>query len=90
MSILNPKGGKKGRDLRQVGLLSTAPMIMLAAPVIGFGFGWWADSKFGTEPYLAALGGLMGVASAGIEIHNLIKKASAAGKEEDDEEQPRT
>lgn len=86
MSILDPRRDKKdGNDLRQIGLLTGAPMILLAAPLIGFGIGWWLDGKFGTEPYLAVIGAVMGVASAGIEIYAMIKKSGLADKEDEDE-----
>jgi ATP synthase protein I len=79
-------GSKKnsGRDLRQIGLLTAVPAMMLAAPLIGFGIGWWLDDKLDTEPYLTVIGAFMGVASAGIEIYRLVKKADSADDEGND------
>jgi len=67
----------KSRDLRKFGLLTAIPGLLLAAPLIGFGIGWWLDGKFDTSPWLSVVGALMGVASAGLETYNIIKKASA-------------
>ncbi len=81
---------KPSRDLRQIGLLATVPMLLLAAPLVGYFAGQWADSHFGTEPYLSALGTILGLASAGIETYNLVKKASATEKDKDSERQSGT
>ncbi len=84
MSILNPKRKQKPeRDLRQASLLVSVPAILFAAPLVGFLIGYWADKKLGTAPYLTGAGALLGVAAAGIEIYQLIKKASAIDKEKD-------
>ncbi len=86
MSFFNPRRDKKpSRDLRQMSLFVAVPGIMLAAPLIGFLVGWWADGKLGTEPYLTAAGALFGVAAAGVEIYRIVKKASAIDKEKDNE-----
>jgi len=86
VSILDPRRDKKdSKDLRQISLLTGAPMILLAAPLVGYGIGWWLDGKLGTEPYLAAIGAIMGVASAGMEIYNLIKKSGLTDNKDKDE-----
>ena len=72
-----------GRDYRKIGLLTGVPAIMLAATLVGLFVGQWADRKFGTEPYLTVVGVLLGLISAGIEIVNLLKKASETEKEKD-------
>jgi F0F1-type ATP synthase assembly protein I len=86
MSLFNPRrDDKDARDLRQIGLYTAVPALMLAAPLIGYFIGQWLDGKLGTEPTLTAVGALAGIAAAGIEIYYLIKKASAMDKENDDE-----
>ena len=76
---------KSGRDLRQIGLLTAVPTLLLAGPLIGFFVGQWIDKKLETEPYLAAAGVIMGLVAAGIEIANLLRKASTTGEKENDE-----
>ena len=65
--------GGKGKDVRQLALLSVVPAIMVVAPFVGFFIGDWADGKFGTEPFLTILGLILGFASAGKEIYRVIK-----------------
>lgn len=66
-----------GRNIRQIGLLTAIPFLLLGGVIIGYLIGNWLDNKFGTEPYLAALGVLMGVAAAALEIVQVVKKASS-------------
>mgnify|MGYP001171510255 CR=1 FL=1 len=70
-----------GRDLRQIGLLTAVPFLLLGGVLVGYLIGNWADRKLGTEPYLAALGVLMGVAAAALEIVQVVRKASADDSE---------
>ena len=65
------KRGEKGNDIRQLAMLSVVPAMMVVAPFVGFFIGDWADGKFGTEPFLAILGLILGFASAGKEINDI-------------------
>ena len=86
MAFLDSRPDKKPSNfLKQTGLLGTIPAIMLAATLIGFFGGRWADDKLGTEPYLMILGLVLGIGSAGIETYKLIKKASALENKNDAE-----
>ena len=77
--------GEKGKDLRQIALLSAVPAILIAAPLAGFFIGRWADEKFETEPFLTIVGLILGFAAAGREIYFLIKKASKEEKSSDNQ-----
>ncbi|MFW6437433.1 MAG: AtpZ/AtpI family protein [Armatimonadota bacterium] len=35
---------------------------------IGYGFGWWLDQRFGTEPWLQIVGFLIGAAAGLVQI----------------------
>jgi len=84
LSVLKPGSDNKSRrDMRQIGLYAAVPGLLLAGPLIGYGVGWWLDGKFETSPYLAALGVLLGIAAAGMEIFELIKKASSSENDGD-------
>ena len=73
--------GGKGKDLRQLALLSVIPALMVVAPLVGFFIGSWADEKFGTEPFLTILGLILGFASAGKEIYRVIKRVTQSKDE---------
>jgi len=75
------KRGEKGKDLRQLALLSVIPAMMVVAPLVGFFIGSWADGKFGTEPFLTILGLILGFASAGKEIYRVIKRVTQSKDE---------
>lgn len=77
--------GKWGRDMRQIGLLTSIPFLLLGGVIVGFLIGNWLDKKFDTEPYLAALGVLAGVAAAAIEIVQVVKKSAANNTDKRDE-----
>jgi F0F1-type ATP synthase assembly protein I len=89
MSFNNHRREKKeSRDMKQIGLYTAVPAIMLAAPLIGYFIGQWLDSRLGTNPTLTAVGALGGIAAAGLEIYHLVKKASAMDEDKDDEKKP--
>ncbi len=75
-----------GRDYKQIGILTTVPTMLLVGPILGLFAGQWADDKFGTGPYLTVVGVVLGLASAGLESYNLIKKAQEAERREEDSE----
>ena len=91
MRLFSPRRGEdQSRDYRQASLYMAIPAIMLAAPIIGFLIGYWLDGKFGTEPYLTTIGAVFGIAAAGLETYNIIRKGSAMDKESDDDAKPQT
>ncbi len=86
MGLLSPDPKNKSpRDLRQYSLLAAVPMILIAAPAVGFVIGRWADEKFETEPLLLILGIILGFSAAGREIYKLVKKAERIAKEEEND-----
>lgn len=84
MSPFEPSPGRKeGREYAQIGLLAAVPAILVAAPLVGYFAGRWADAKFGTEPWLMISGIALGFAAAGREIWNLARKSEAIEKEKE-------
>lgn len=82
MSPFEPSPGRKrGREYAQIGLLATVPAILIAAPLVGFFAGRWADGKFGTAPWLMIAGIGLGFAAAAREIWNLVRKSEQIEKE---------
>ena len=86
MGILNPDPKKKSnRDLGAFSLLAAIPALLIAGPAVGFLAGRWLDEKFKTEPLLLITGIILGFASAGIEIYQLVKKAEQLQKNKENE-----
>jgi ATP synthase protein I len=69
------KRDSAGRQIRQLGLLGTIPIILAVGPVVGFFIGRWLDSKLGTEPFLLVLFLVFGFAASAKETYNIIKRA---------------
>jgi len=85
-TLLNSgKHKKPDKDLRQIGLYAAVPGLLLGGPLIGYLAGHWLDDRFGTDPLLGVVGMVMGLVAAGIEIYNLVRKATAIEKEKDRE-----
>jgi len=65
----------KYKRFRQLGMLSAIPMILAAAPLIGYFLGRWIDRRFGTEPLfmLIALG--LGLAAGVRQTILIVRKA---------------
>jgi F0F1-type ATP synthase assembly protein I len=77
-----PRKANGRRQIRQLGLLGTIPILLVVGPVIGFIIGRWLDGKLGTEPFLLVLFLIFGFIASGREIYGIIKKAE---RETDDE-----
>jgi ATP synthase protein I len=54
--------------------LSGVGFLLVLTTVIGFGLGYWADRRFGTEPWLTLVGVVLGAASGLIETIRLISR----------------
>ena len=85
MALIGPPLGEK-KDSRPAAhsMYLVVPGIMVAAPLIGFFAGQWADKRFGTDPWLLIVGLILGFAAAGREIYKLVQKVQAMEGEGDD------
>lgn len=68
------------RWIRNAGMLSSIPFLILISTLIGLGLGLWLDSKLGTAPWLAIVLTIIGLASGIYETVRLLIKAT---REED-------
>ncbi len=65
----NEQGG-----YRQLALATTIPLIMVAAPAVGYVVGRYLDKLLGTRDVMAIICLLLGVVAGGLETYNLIKE----------------
>ena len=73
--MLSPK--KQGDSYGPASMYLVVPGLLIAAPLIGYVIGHWADGKLGTDPYLMIVGLVMGFVAAGREIFKLVQKVQA-------------
>jgi ATP synthase protein I len=71
--------------MKQIGLLTSLPFIMVAGPLVGYFIGEWLDRILDTSPYLTVVLIVMGLISSGRETYKLIKMATDVGKKSDDD-----
>lgn len=67
---------KDYRYIRQVGLLTTIPLMLLSGPLIGFLIGNYIDKRFGTAPWFMVLFVCIGFVASIRQTIAIIKKAS--------------
>jgi F0F1-type ATP synthase assembly protein I len=70
----------KYKQVRQLGLLTTIPMILAAAPLVGYFLGQWLDRKVGSAPVFAFLGIGLGLVAGVRETIVIVRKASQDSK----------
>ena len=64
----------KQSGYRQLALATTIPLIMLAAPAVGWFIGKYLDKLLGTKSIMSVICLLLGVVAGGLETYNLIKE----------------
>lgn len=69
------KRNDKYSAYRQIGILTTIPMLMAVGPILGYYIGSFLDRKLGTSPYLMVVFIIFGFVAAGKGVYDLIKKA---------------
>lgn len=71
------------RVVRQAGLLTTIPVLLTVAPLIGFFIGRYLDRKFNTDPVLTFVFLVLGFVAAARQVAVILKAADR------DSEKPR-
>lgn len=66
---------KNYRFVRQVGLLTTIPVMLLSGPLIGFLIGDYIDKRFGTTPWFMIVCLTLGIVASIRQTINIIRKA---------------
>jgi ATP synthase protein I len=65
----------KYKRIRQLGLLTAIPMILAAAPLIGYFLGSWIDRRFGTEPVFTFIFLALGLVAGARETLLILRKS---------------
>ena len=63
-------------QVKQLGILTTIPIILLVGPAIGFFLGSWIDRKAHIYPWFTILFVFLGFAASGREVFSLLKQIS--------------
>lgn len=63
-------------QVKQIGVLTTIPIILLVGPTIGFFLGGWVDRKAQVYPWFTIGFILLGFLASGREIVRLLKQIS--------------
>ena len=75
---------KQRKLMRNVGLASTIPWVLVISILIGYALGSWLDRVFGTEPWLMLVFTVLGIAAGFIEMFRIFLQIS---KEDDGDRQ---
>jgi len=78
---VNKKSDDKYSMYRQLGILTTIPIILAVGPILGYFIGNFLDKKLHTEPYLMIVFIIFGFVASGRGVYDLIKRASEGSKE---------
>ena len=71
--------GKKSAffsQVKQLGVLTTIPIILLVGPLIGFVLGGWLDRKFQIYPWFTIIVVTLGFIASGREVFRLLKQVT--------------
>ena len=61
-------------QLKQIGVLTTVPIILVAGPIVGYFIGDWVDRRFRFYPWGTILFLVLGFVASGREIFRLLKQ----------------
>lgn len=67
---------RQQRSIRNAALASTIGIVLVVCTAIGYLFGSWLDTKFGTSPWLMLVFTLMGIAAGLVEMLRILRMIS--------------
>ncbi len=62
-----------GKLVRQIGVVTTIPMILAAGPLVGYWIGQWVDKRFGLTPWGTVIVSLLGFAASLKQVISVIQ-----------------
>ena len=69
--------------MRQVGLLTTVPILLVTAPIIGFLIGQFLDKKAHTTPLLSIVFLIFGFVAAALQVAKIVRLANRQPRKKD-------
>ncbi len=75
---MNKKPDDRYSTYRQIGILTTIPILLAVGPILGYYIGDFLDRKLGVTPYLMVAFIILGFVASGKGVYDLIKKAGQA------------
>ena len=63
-------------QVKQLGVLTTIPIILLVGPIIGFVLGGWLDRKAQSYPWFTIIFITLGFIASGREVFRLLKQVT--------------
>ena len=72
---MTKKPDEKYSTYRQIGILTTIPILLAVGPILGYYIGNFLDKRLNTTPYLMILFIVLGFVASGKGVYDLIKKA---------------
>lgn len=63
--------------MRQIGLLTTIPLLLAVSPLIGYFMGRFLDGKLHTEPVISIVFLILGFIAGARQVANVVRKANA-------------
>ena len=74
MGVMTEKRNAFYSQVKQLGVLTTIPIILLIGPSIGFFLGYWIDRKAPIYPWFTIIFIFFGFAASGREIVRLLRQ----------------
>jgi F0F1-type ATP synthase assembly protein I len=60
---------------KQLGILTTIPIILAVGPILGYFVGNYLDQKLSTSPYLMIIFIIFGFIASGKQVYNMVVKS---------------
>ena len=70
------------RNVRQAGLLTTIPVVLLVGPALGYYVGTWADRRWSSGPWGMGVGIVVGLLASARVTVDLIQQARNASSDD--------
>jgi ATP synthase protein I len=70
--VVEEKKENKYSFYKQLGILTTIPIILAVGPILGYFIGSFLDQKMNTSPYLMILFIIFGFVASGRQVYQLV------------------